>query len=88
MKDARGREQVGPSGLRRALLDTKPCPVTGARIAVSVPDGRYIAVQLSDDPQSLVIRKLGTQTGHSGTVTEEGDWVSAEGFRPTTWRPA
>lgn len=77
---------LGPTDLQTALRESG--------LAVSVPDGRYVAYRLEfDDGQEVrsagvSIRRLHTVSGHGGSVLGTGAWVEEWEVPPTVlWRP-
>lgn len=59
--------------LTLALRAARKCPLTGARVAISVPDGRFVAVRV----RSCTCVKL-----------DGGEWLGVDEVAPTiAWRP-
>lgn len=79
--DREGRRLVGPTDLTGALAQAEEhC---GMRMAVSCPNGDYVAVQLRSE---IVIRRLNRMSGRAGSVMDSGEWLQTTCIN--AWRPA
>ena len=83
------KEEVyhGPMSMEKALSAAEGSE--GVRIAVSVPNGAYVAVEMEGDETTfLMVRRVERQSGHGGSVEGTGEWINPTEIPPTiSWRP-
>lgn len=88
--DHEGKKLAGPCSLSEALELSEPCS-SGLKLAVSVPDGDYVAMQMPNQLGGKVwVRRLNTVSGRAGSQMETGAWLDPKKkgtFVPTQWRP-
>jgi hypothetical protein len=76
---------VGPCSLAQALDASEPHRSTGIRLAISSPDGDYVALQHRGG--KIRIRKLDATSGHAGSRVGTGRWLKPEECHIGQWRP-
>lgn len=81
--DHEGKRLVGPLSLEQAL-DVAEAD-GGVAIAISVPEGRYVAARFGD---SIHVRQVNEVSGQGGSQMGTGRWLDGAGYVPGAWRPA
>lgn len=87
--DHEGKKLAGPCSLSEAL-ELSGQATGSLAVAVSVPDGDYVAVILPHDeqPSKVWVRRINRVSGRSGSILETGRWIDPESeWVPTQWRP-
>ena len=87
--DHQGKRLFGPCSLEEAL-DQSGAMTGSLAVAISVPDGDYVAVSVPHDelPSKIWVGKINRISGRGGSELETGRWIDPEReWVPSQWRP-